>query len=133
MKHDYRGERNNVYLISCHSSPFFGRSGPPPLKDQQTSSHLYNTSYSEVVFWWTIIFFFSRNLAYLEAVKNITQFFKEPFCLPCDNHCFIGLSSTYNCRQIVETLYSHRVTSENIRIHSPPLSPPFKVGVFVVF
>ena len=54
VKHDYRGERNNVYLISCHSSPFFGRSGPPPLKDQQTSSHLlYNTSYSEVVFWWT--------------------------------------------------------------------------------
>ena len=59
VKHDYRGERNNVYLISCHSSPFFGRSGPPPLKDQKTSSHLlYNTSHSEVVFWWTIIFFF---------------------------------------------------------------------------
>ena len=33
----------------------------------------------------------------------------------------------------VETLYSNRVTSENKRIHTPPLSPPFKVGVFVVF
>ena len=33
----------------------------------------------------------------------------------------------------VETLYSNRVTLENKRIHTPPLSPPFKVGVFVVF
>ena len=40
---------------------------------------------------------------------------------------------TYNRRQIVETLYSNRVTSENKIIHTPPLSPPFKVGVFVVF
>ena len=120
MKHDCRGERNNVYLISCHSSPFFGRSGPPPLKDQKTSSHLlYNTSHSEVVFWWTIIFFFI--------------FLKSPSACPVIITVFIGLSSTYNCRQIVETLYSNRVTSENIRIHSPPLSPPFKVGVFVVF
>jgi len=35
--------------------------------------------------------------------------------------------------KIVETLYSNRVTSENKRIHTPPLPPPFKVGVFVVF
>ena len=35
--------------------------------------------------------------------------------------------------KIVETLYSTRVTSENKRIHNPPLTPPFKVGVFVVF
>ena len=35
--------------------------------------------------------------------------------------------------KIVETLYSNRVTSENKRIHTPALSPPFKVGVFVVF
>ena len=35
--------------------------------------------------------------------------------------------------KIVETLYSNRVTSENKIIHTPPLSPPFKVGVFVVF
>ena len=35
--------------------------------------------------------------------------------------------------KIVETLYLNRVTSENKRIHTPPLSPPFKVGVFVVF
>ena len=35
--------------------------------------------------------------------------------------------------KIVETLYSNRITSENKRIHTPPLSPPFKGGVFVVF
>ena len=35
--------------------------------------------------------------------------------------------------KIVETLYLTRVTSENKRICTPPLSPPFKVGVFVVF
>ena len=35
--------------------------------------------------------------------------------------------------KIVETLYSNMLTSENKRIHTPPLSPPFKVGVFVVF
>ena len=33
----------------------------------------------------------------------------------------------------VETLHLNRVTSENKRIRAPPLSPPFKVGVFVVF
>ena len=35
--------------------------------------------------------------------------------------------------KIVETLYSNRVTSEKIRIHTPSLSPPFKVGMFLVF
>ena len=35
--------------------------------------------------------------------------------------------------KIVETLYLNRVFSENKRIRTPPLSPPFKVGVFVVF
>ena len=35
--------------------------------------------------------------------------------------------------KIVETSYSHRVTSENKRICTPPLTPPFKVGVIVVF
>ena len=35
--------------------------------------------------------------------------------------------------KIVETLCSNRMTSENKRIWTPPLSPPFKVGVFVVF
>ena len=34
--------------------------------------------------------------------------------------------------KIVETLYINRATSENKRIRTPPLSPPFKVGVFVV-
>ena len=41
--------------------------------------------------------------------------------------------STNNRRQTVETFYSNRLTSGNKRIHTPPLSPPFKVGVFVVF
>ena len=36
-------------------------------------------------------------------------------------------------KKIVETLYSNRLTSENKRIHTPPLSPPFKVGEFLVF
>ena len=35
--------------------------------------------------------------------------------------------------KIVETLYVKRVTSENKRTRTPPLSTPFKVGVFVVF
>ena len=35
--------------------------------------------------------------------------------------------------KIVETLYLNRVILENKRIRTPPLSPPFKVGVFVVF
>ena len=35
--------------------------------------------------------------------------------------------------KIVETLFLNRVISENKRIRTPPLSPPFKVGVFVVF
>ena len=35
--------------------------------------------------------------------------------------------------KIVETLYLNRVTSENKRIPTPSLSPPFKVRVFVVF
>ena len=35
--------------------------------------------------------------------------------------------------KIVKTLFSNRVTSENKRIHTPPLSVPFKVGVFDAF
>ena len=35
--------------------------------------------------------------------------------------------------KIVETLYSNRVTLDNKRIHTPHLSPPLKVGAFVVF
>ena len=33
----------------------------------------------------------------------------------------------------VETLYSNKITTENKRIYSPPLSPPFKLGMFVIF
>ena len=33
----------------------------------------------------------------------------------------------------VETLFLNRIISKNKRIRTPPLSPPFKVGVFVVF
>ena len=77
-----------------------------------------------------IYLFFSWNLAYLEAVKNITQFLTA---CPVKITVFSGLSSTYNRQQTVETLYSNRVTSEKRGIHTPPLSPPFKVWVFVVF
>ena len=35
--------------------------------------------------------------------------------------------------KIVATLYLNRVISEKKRIRTPPLSPPFKVGVLVVF
>ena len=35
--------------------------------------------------------------------------------------------------KIVQTLFFSRVISENKRIRNPPLSPPFKVGVFVAF
>ena len=35
--------------------------------------------------------------------------------------------------KIVETLFLNKVISQNKRIRTPPLSPPFKVGVFVVF
>ena len=35
--------------------------------------------------------------------------------------------------KIVETLFLNGVISEKKRICTPPLSPPFKVGVFVVF
>ena len=35
--------------------------------------------------------------------------------------------------KIVGTLYLNRVVSENKGIRTPPLSPPCKVGVFVVF
>lgn len=35
--------------------------------------------------------------------------------------------------KIVETLYSNSVSSKNKAIHTPPLSPPFKIVVFVVF
>ena len=34
--------------------------------------------------------------------------------------------------KLVETLYLNRLTSANKRIRTPPPSPPFKVGVFVV-
>ena len=33
----------------------------------------------------------------------------------------------------VETLYSNKITTENKRIYSHPLSPPFKLGMFVIF
>ena len=35
--------------------------------------------------------------------------------------------------KIVQTLFFNRVISENKRIRTPPLSPPFKVEVFVAF
>ena len=35
--------------------------------------------------------------------------------------------------KFVETLYSIRRTSKNKKLHTPPLSPPFEVGVFAIF
>ena len=35
--------------------------------------------------------------------------------------------------KLLRHMYSNRVTSENKIIHTPSPSPPFKVGVFVVF
>ena len=39
----------------------------------------------------------------------------------------VSMPSTID-NKIVETLYSNRVTSENKRIQTRPLSPPFKLG-----
>ena len=49
------------------------------------------------------------------------------------SQCMITLPWPTIGDKIVETLYLNRVTLENKRIRTPPLSPPFKVGVFVVF
>ena len=48
-----------------------------------------------------------------------------------DNEIPVHLPYTIGYK-LVETLYLNRVTSANKRIRTPPLSPPFKVGVFVV-
>ena len=57
-----------------------------------------------------------------------------PYTEVKDSVCFtiIQDDSTIGDK-IVETLFLNRVISENKRIRTPPLSPPFKVGVFVVF
>ena len=49
--------------------------------------------------------------------------------------CFVALCALLPTigDKIVETLFLNRVISENKRIRTPPLSPPFNVGVFVVF
>ena len=60
------------------------------------------------------------------ALSNSAQGFKTKGLRPGVLQPAIG-------DKIVETLYLTRVTSENKRIRTPPLSPPFKVGVFVVF
>ena len=52
------------------------------------------------------------------------------------NSLMLTFCSSYICTigdNIVETLYSNKVTSENKRIYTPPPSSPFKVEVFVVF
>ena len=99
-----------------------------------------------------------QKLTFVWSVKNKRSFgalhrlVKEHIWLPelldrfCRPHLFmtettrwsrnlLTASLSFNATiadKIVET-YSNRVTSENRRIHTPPLSPPFKVGVFVVF
>ena len=53
------------------------------------------------------------------------------------NYLSKGCTATFEIQtigdKIVETLFLNRVISENKRICTPRLSPPFKVGVFVVF
>ena len=99
-----------------------------------------------------------QNMTFVWLVKNKRSFgalhrlVKEHIWLPelldrfCRPHLFmtettrwsrnlLTASLSFNTTisdKIVET-YSNRVTSENRRIHSPPLSPPFKVGVFCCF
>ena len=69
-------------------------------------------------------------MQYLEDVVNIQSILTMVSFLtiksqPCVQEVAQQLQSA--------TLYSNRVTLENKRIHTPPLFPPFKVGVFVVF
>ena len=68
------------------------------------------------------------------ADNKCKQLFKEePFILVLLFLPFNTKKQATIGDKIVETLYSNRVTSENKRIHTPPPSRPFKVGVFVVF
>ena len=54
-------------------------------------------------------------------------------CYFVEKTCTLGYG-THQLRLATKLLrHSNRVTSENKRIHTPPPSPPFKVGVFVVF
>ena len=59
--------------------------------------------------------------------------FRSFHVLVTTNSKFIMRQAPTIAEKIVETLYSNRVTSENKRIYTPPLSPLFKIGVFVVF
>ena len=70
-------------------------------------------------------FAFWNILLYLLAVNTIMQNINYL------SMCFLSKPTIGD--KIVETLYLTRVTSENKRIRTPPLSPPFKVWVFVVF
>ena len=63
------------------------------------------------------------NLATLLSGYKESEFYSLPF----------GQAVATIGDKIVETLYSNRVPLENKRTGAPPLSPPFKVGVFVVF
>ena len=47
--------------------------------------------------------------------------------------CFCSFATIWTGDKIVKTLSLNGVTSENKTIHTPPLSPPFKAEMFVVF
>ena len=66
------------------------------------------------------------------SITRMTDFKLSGFCNRRKKEIIKTLRPTIGDK-IVETLYLKRVTSENKRIRTPPLSPPFKVGVFVVF
>ena len=85
------------------------------------------------------------------TTQNIEEGLSNTDSLFIRSHIMVGLHSYMDMLQVkfdvglnsfieptigdksVETLYLNRVTSENKRICTPPLSPTFKVGVFVVF
>ena len=47
--------------------------------------------------------------------------------IPVKKYVVSNISTISN--KTVETVYSNRVTSEKEKFHTPPLSPPFKVGI----
>ena len=89
-----------------------------------------------------------RHLALVALVALVTLLPCLPW-LPCCHGCpvaMVALVALLLCCLValgallptirdktVETLFLNRIISENKRIRTPPLSPPFKVGVFVVF
>ena len=69
------------------------------------------------------------NFLWNNSGMSIICYFFFPFYWYCACIC----SQVTIGDKIVETLYSNGLTSENKTTRTPPLPPPFKVEVFVVF